>query len=148
MELIQSISSQTSLMAQYLKKSMRKPRNISLTFCFSWCSLNQMIMRTECILNYIGINIDISQAQSCAFSGKKVWFCFSQLLDNMLLRNKNLNERFSSRNTCIESWDKETPHQNDDEIRSEFPVKDIFQLVHGPFANVYKRKATSTTILW
>ena len=57
-------------MAQYFgsKKSMRKPSNISLTFCFSWCGINQWITGTECVFNYMG---DISQNQSSAFSGKK-----------------------------------------------------------------------------
>ena len=113
-------------MAQYLKKGMRKPRNIFLTFCFSWCGLKQWITGTECILNYIGVNIDISQNQSSAFSPKKVWFCFSQLLDDTLSRNEDLNKSFSSRNTFIESWDEVTPHRNDNDVRSDIPVKDIF----------------------
>ena len=107
---------------------MRKPRNISLTFCFSWCGLNQWITGTECILNYIGVNIDISQTQSSAFSRKKVWFCFSQLLDDTLSRNEDLNESSSSRNTSIESWDEVTPSRNDNDVRFEFPVKDIFSI--------------------
>ena len=82
----------------------------------------------ECILNYIGVNIDISQTQSSGFSPKKVWFCFSQLLDDRLSRNEDLNESFSSRNTSIESWDEVTPYRNDNDVTSEFPVKDIFSI--------------------
>ena len=104
---------------------MRKPRNISLTFCF-WCGLNQWITGTECTLTYIGVNIDILQTQSSAFSRKKVWFSFSQLLDDTLSRNEDLHESSSSRNTSIESWHEVTPYQNDNDVRSEFPVKDIF----------------------
>ena len=107
---------------------MRKHRNISWTFCLLWCGLNQWINGTECILNYIGVNIDISQNQSSAFSPKKVWFCFSQLLDDTLSRNEDLNESFSSRNTFIESWDEVTPHRNDNDVRSEFLVKDILSV--------------------
>ena len=59
-------------MAQYLDKSMGKSSDISLTFCFS-CGLNQWITGTECILIYIGVNIDISQTQIYAFSRKKVF---------------------------------------------------------------------------
>ena len=57
-------------MAQYLDKSMGKSSDISLIFCFS-CGLNQWITGTECILIYIGVNIDISQTQIYAFSRKK-----------------------------------------------------------------------------
>ena len=54
-------------MAEYFesKKSLRKPRRISLTFCFSWCGIKQWITGTECVFNYIG---DISKTQSSAFS--------------------------------------------------------------------------------
>ena len=62
------------------------------------------------------------------FQAKKVWFSFSQLLDDTPSRNEDLNESFSSRKTSIESWDEVTPYRNDNDVRSEFPVKDIFSI--------------------
>ena len=44
-------------------------------------------------------------------------------------RNEDLNESSSSRNTSIESWDEVTPHWNDNDVRSQFPVKDIFSVI-------------------
>ena len=43
-------------------------------------------------------------------------------------RNEDLNESSSSRNTSIERWDEVTPHWNDNDVRSEFPVKDILSV--------------------
>ena len=62
------------------------------------------------------------------FHAKKFWFCFSQLLDDTLSRNEDLNESSSSRNTFIESWHEVTPYRNDNDVRSEFPVKGIFSI--------------------
>ena len=52
----------------------------------------------------------------------------SQLLDDTLSRNEDLNKSPSSRITSIESWDEMTPHQNENDVRSEFPVKNTFSI--------------------
>ena len=70
----------------------------------------------------------ISHNPKVLFWHKKVWFYFSQLLDDMLSCNKDLNESSSSRNLSTESWDEVTPHGNDNDVRSEFPVKYIFSI--------------------
>ena len=103
---------------------------------------SQPITWTECILNYIGVTIDISHTESSASSYRVVWFCFSQLFDDTLSRNKDLNKSSSSRNTSIESWDEMTPHQNDDDVISKFPVKDTFSIGVQPICKCTQEKGS------
>ena len=121
---------------------LRKPGNIFIIFCSSWCCLNQSITWTGCILNYIGVNIGISQTQSSGFSHKAVWFCFLQLLDDALSRNEDLNESSSSRNTSIENWEEVTPYRNNNDVRSEFPIKDTFLIGIQTICNCTREKGS------
>ena len=102
---------------------------------------SQPITWTECILNYIGVTIDISHTESSASSYKVVLFCFSQLFDDTLSRNKDLNKSSSSRNTSVESCDEMTPHQNDNVI-SKFLVKDTFSIGVQTICNCTREKGS------